>query len=54
MQGTWRIKDLDSSGFRAETPFNRGMSERAFDIEKTSFRIIDEEVGDHDYNQLEW
>ena len=54
MQGTWRIKDLDSSGFRAETPFNRGMSERAFDIEKTSFRIIDEEVGDHDYNRLEW
>ena len=54
MQGTWRIKDLDSSEFRAETPFNRGMSERAFDIEKTSFRIIDEEVGDHDYNHLEW
>jgi precorrin-8X/cobalt-precorrin-8 methylmutase len=49
-----RIKDLDSTELRAETAFNRGMSERAFDIEKTSFRIIDDEVGDHDYNQLEW
>lgn len=45
---------MDSTELRAETAFNRGMSERAFDIEKTSFRIIDEEVGDHDYNQLEW
>lgn len=45
---------MDSTELRAETAFNRGMSEKAFDIEKTSFRIIDEEVGDHDYNQLEW
>ena len=45
---------MDSTELRAETAFNRGMSERAFDIEKRSFRIIDEEVGEHDYNQLEW
>ena len=45
---------MDSTELRAENAFNRGMSEKAFDIEKTSFRIIDEEVGDHDYNQLEW
>lgn len=45
---------MDSTERRTETAFNRGMSERAFNIEKTSFRIIDGEVGDHDYNQLEW
>ncbi|MFZ0514724.1 MAG: precorrin-8X methylmutase [Candidatus Nitrosopolaris sp.] len=45
---------MDSADRRAETAFNRGMSERAFDIEKKSFEIIDGEVGDHDYNQLEW
>lgn len=45
---------MDSTELKAETAFNRGMSEKAFDIEKTSFRIIEEEVGDHDYNQLEW
>jgi precorrin-8X/cobalt-precorrin-8 methylmutase len=54
VQRTSRIKDLDLTELRTETPFNRGMSERAFDIEKRSFRIIDEEVGEHDYNQLEW
>jgi len=45
---------LDSTELRSETAFNRGMSERAFDIEKRSFRIIDEEVGEHDYTKLEW
>lgn len=45
---------MDSTDLKTETAFNRGMSERAFDIEKRSFRIIDEEVGEHDYNQLEW
>ena len=45
---------MDSTELRGETAFNRGMSKKAFDIEKTSFRIIDEEVGDHDYNKLEW
>ena len=45
---------MDSTELRSETAFNRGMSERAFDIEKRSFRIIDEEVGEHDYTKLEW
>jgi precorrin-8X/cobalt-precorrin-8 methylmutase len=30
------------------------MSERAFDIEKKSFEIIDSEVGHHDYNEIQW
>ncbi|MRN69554.1 MAG: precorrin-8X methylmutase, partial [Nitrosopumilales archaeon] len=30
------------------------MAESAFDIEKKSFEIIDSEIGDHDYNRLEW
>jgi precorrin-8X/cobalt-precorrin-8 methylmutase len=30
------------------------MSERAFDIEKLSFEIIDKEIGPHSYNELEW
>lgn len=30
------------------------MSERAFDIEKKSFEIIDTEVGKHDYDQMQW
>jgi len=30
------------------------MSERAFDIEKKSFEIIDSEVSHHDYNEIQW
>jgi precorrin-8X/cobalt-precorrin-8 methylmutase len=30
------------------------MSNRAFDIEKKSLDIIDSEIGQHDYNELEW
>jgi precorrin-8X/cobalt-precorrin-8 methylmutase len=30
------------------------MSERAFDIEKRSFEIIDSEIGHHDYNEMQW
>lgn len=30
------------------------MSKRAFDIENKSFQIIDAEVRDHPYNELEW
>ncbi|MEW6605807.1 MAG: precorrin-8X methylmutase, partial [Thermoproteota archaeon] len=36
------------------TASSRAMSERAFDIEKRSFEIIDSEVGKHDYNELQW
>ena len=30
------------------------MSERAIDIEKLSFEIIDADIGSHGYNELEW
>ncbi|MDQ3562007.1 MAG: precorrin-8X methylmutase [Thermoproteota archaeon] len=30
------------------------MSQKAFDIEKRSFEIIESEVGDHQYNENEW
>jgi len=30
------------------------MSDRAFEIEKKSFEIIDSEVGDHGYDELQW
>jgi precorrin-8X/cobalt-precorrin-8 methylmutase len=30
------------------------MSERAFDIEKKSFEIIDSEIGSHGYNEPQW
>ena len=42
----------------ADTSFgtadSRGMAERAFDIEKRSFEMIDEEVGLHGYNRMQW
>lgn len=57
MQGRSSKKDLYSTNGdveAADIPFHRGMSKRAFDIEKKSFDIIDDEVCDHDYNELEW
>jgi precorrin-8X/cobalt-precorrin-8 methylmutase len=30
------------------------MTERAFDIEKKSFEIIDSEIGQHNYNEMQW
>ena len=30
------------------------MSEKAFDIEKKSFEIIESEIGSHEYNEIEW
>ena len=42
----------------ADTSFgtadSRGMAERAFDIEKRSFEMIDEEVGPHGYDRMQW
>jgi precorrin-8X/cobalt-precorrin-8 methylmutase len=32
----------------------RGMSEKALEIENQSFKIIDKEVGQHNYSQSEW
>ncbi|MDR4510479.1 MAG: precorrin-8X methylmutase [Nitrososphaeraceae archaeon] len=38
-----------------ESPENRSMSIRSFDIEKTSFKIIEESIQDHTYElQYEW
>jgi precorrin-8X/cobalt-precorrin-8 methylmutase len=36
------------------TAAKRSMTERAFDIEKRSFEIIDSEVGPHDYDSMQW
>jgi precorrin-8X/cobalt-precorrin-8 methylmutase len=36
------------------TAVTRSMTERAFDIEKRSFEIIDSEVGQHTYTSLQW
>jgi precorrin-8X/cobalt-precorrin-8 methylmutase len=36
------------------TAFSRAMSEKAFDIEKRSFDIIESEVGRHQYDENEW
>ena len=36
------------------TAGTRAMSEKAFDIEKRSFEIIESEVGRHQYNEKEW
>lgn len=43
-----------SSPGNTRTDAGREMSERAIDIEKLSFEIIDAEIGSHDYNELEW
>jgi len=43
-----------SSPGNTRTEAGREMSERAIDIEKLSFEIIDAEIGSHGYNELEW
>jgi precorrin-8X/cobalt-precorrin-8 methylmutase len=43
-----------SSPANTRTEEDREMSERAIDIEKLSFEIIDAEIGSHGYNELEW
>jgi precorrin-8X/cobalt-precorrin-8 methylmutase len=43
-----------SSPANTRTEEDREMSERAIDIEKLSFEIIDAEIGSHSYNELEW
>jgi len=40
----------ESSG----NPASRAMSDRAFDIERRSFEIIDSEVGNHQYEEMQW
>jgi precorrin-8X/cobalt-precorrin-8 methylmutase len=36
------------------TAAGRAMSEKAFDIEKRSFEIIESEIGNHQYNEIQW
>jgi precorrin-8X/cobalt-precorrin-8 methylmutase len=36
------------------TAGNRAMSERAFDIERRSFDIIESEIGSHSYTEYQW
>lgn len=43
-----------ASDHNSGTAASRAMSERAFDIEKKSFEIIDSEVGSHGYDELQW
>lgn len=41
--------------YHSGTATSRSMSEKAFDIEKKSFEIIDSEIGHHDdYNEMQW
>jgi precorrin-8X/cobalt-precorrin-8 methylmutase len=47
----------DNSSYQNQysgTAGGRAMSQKAFDIEKRSFEIIESEVGDHQYNENEW
>lgn len=47
----------DNSSYQNQnsgTAVGRAMSQKAFDIEKRSFEIIESEVGDHQYNENEW
>lgn len=52
-----RAKEVEN-GLVRDTGFgtakSRSMTERAFDIEKRSFEIIDSEAGMHGYNPLQW
>ena len=48
----WR-RGLASSN-NSGTASSRAMSDRAFDIEKRSFEIIDSEAGKHDYDEMQW
>jgi precorrin-8X/cobalt-precorrin-8 methylmutase len=43
-----------ASDHNSGTAASRAMSERAFDIEKKSFEMIDSEIGSHDYNEAQW
>jgi precorrin-8X/cobalt-precorrin-8 methylmutase len=50
-------KEGNSHSYRNQysgTAAGRAMSEKAFDIEKRSFEIIESEVGKHQFNQNEW
>ena len=40
--------------YKIGNPTSRGMSERAFGIEKQSFDIIESEIGKHNYTENQW
>jgi len=44
----------DSQKYHIGNPVSRDMSNRAFNIEKQSFDIIESEIGEHDYSENEW
>lgn len=47
----------DNSSYQNQysgTAVGRAMSQKAFEIEKRSFDIIESEVGEHEYNENEW
>ena len=44
----------DSQKYHIGNPVSRDMSNRAFNIEKQSFDIIECEIGKHDYSENEW
>ena len=43
-----------ASDHHSGTASSRAMSDRAFDIEKKSFEIIDSEISSHNYTELQW
>jgi precorrin-8X/cobalt-precorrin-8 methylmutase len=46
--------NTQSEDYKIGNPNTRGMSERAFGIEKQSFDIIESEIGNHNYTDEEW
>ena len=44
----------NSEDYKIGNPTSRGMSERAFGIEKQSFDIIESEIGKHNYTENQW
>lgn len=45
---------FQTDDYKIGSPETRGMSSRAFDIEKQSFDIIEGEIGSHDFTEEEW
>jgi precorrin-8X/cobalt-precorrin-8 methylmutase len=50
----FKDNDHPHSNQYSGTAAGRAMSEKAFDIEKRSFEIIESEIGNHHYNESEW
>jgi precorrin-8X/cobalt-precorrin-8 methylmutase len=50
----YRDNNLSYGNQYSGTADGRAMSEKAFDIERRSFEMIESEVGNHQYNENEW